>query len=88
MTEIDEVAALLRGTAQAHHEAFAATDGADPEWPLWYAEYLAPRLGELFGSEITRSQLVHSLLSAEETAGGSDWAESYASVLLERHATE
>lgn len=86
MAERHEVAALLRATAEAHHDAFAATDGADPEWPLWYAEHLAPRLGELLGTEITRSQLVHSLLLAEEAAGDSDWAGSYASVLLERHA--
>ena len=33
------IAKLLRETGHAHHEAFAATDGADPDWPIWYAEY-------------------------------------------------
>ena len=31
---------LLRETGHAHHAAFAATDGADPDWSIWYAEYL------------------------------------------------
>ena len=31
---------LLRETGEAHHQAYIETDGADPEWPLWYADYL------------------------------------------------
>lgn len=87
MTEVEEVAALLRDTAQAHHEAFADVDGADPEWPLWYAEHLAPRLRELLQPELTVSELVHSLMLADEAhPGDRDWAETYAALLVERHA--
>jgi hypothetical protein len=32
---IDELANLLNETAEAHHKAFAATEGEDPDWPLW-----------------------------------------------------
>ena len=31
---------LFREVGEAHHQAYIETDGADPEWPLWYAEYL------------------------------------------------
>ena len=31
---------LFREAGHAHHAAFAATDGADPDWPIWYADYL------------------------------------------------
>ena len=34
------LADLFLETGHAHHAAFAATDGADPEWPIWYAEHL------------------------------------------------
>jgi hypothetical protein len=34
-----ELADLLNETAEAHHKAFAATDGVDDEWPIWYADY-------------------------------------------------
>jgi hypothetical protein len=40
MTHQDPLAELLSRTAEAHHRAFAATDGEDPDWPSWYASYL------------------------------------------------
>ncbi len=87
MAEVKEVTALLRETAQAHHEAFAEVDGADPDWPLWYAEHLAPRLRELLHTDLTVSELVHSLIIADEAhPDDSDWAETYAALLVERHA--
>lgn len=85
--EVEEVAALLRETAQAHHEEFTEVDGADPEWPLWYAKHLAPRVRELLHTELTVSELVHSLMLADEAhADDGDWAETYAVLLVERHA--
>ena len=27
-------------TAEAHHKAFSATEGEDPDWPIWYADHL------------------------------------------------
>jgi hypothetical protein len=40
----DELANLLDETAEAHHKAFAPTEGKDPDWPLWYADYLLEKL--------------------------------------------
>jgi len=31
---IDELANLLNESAEAHHKAFTATEGEDPDWPL------------------------------------------------------
>jgi hypothetical protein len=36
---IGDLANLLNETAEAHHKAFAATEGEDPDWPIWYADY-------------------------------------------------
>lgn len=30
---------LFNEVGEAHHQAYIETDGADPEWPLWYADY-------------------------------------------------
>lgn len=79
---------LLRATAEAHHEAYLASDGVDPEWPIWYAGYLQAHLGGLLGPGVTRSELVELLRRAErahaDAADGSDWPLFYARVLLER----
>ena len=37
---------LLSQVGPAHHQAFAATDGEDPDWPTWYAAWLLDRLPE------------------------------------------
>jgi hypothetical protein len=37
---VDELANLLNETAEARHKAFAATEGDDPDWPIWYADHL------------------------------------------------
>ncbi|ETZ99541.1 hypothetical protein I547_5783 [Mycobacterium kansasii 824] len=39
-----ELADLLVETGERHHQAYADTDGADPEWALWYSGYLQARL--------------------------------------------
>ncbi len=85
---IDEVAALLRRTGEAHHRAYAETDGADPEWAIWYAGYLQAHLGDRLGARLTRSEVVYLLLHAEReqarTGGDEPWADAYARVLVAR----
>ncbi|HWS80921.1 MAG TPA: hypothetical protein VN178_07835 [Rubrobacter sp.] len=73
---------LFHEVGAAHHQAYIETDGADPEWPLWYADYLRERLGELLDASFTKSELVHMLvLVANEqplVAPGANWARYYA----------
>lgn len=80
---------LFRATGEAHHQAYIETDGADPEWPLWYAEYLRERLGPLLGATFTKSELVYLLIwVANEQpldAPGVDWARYYASFFIQRY---
>ena len=79
---------LLTETGKAHHEAFRAVDGDDPEWPIWYAERLQQPLGELLETEFTRSRLVLCLMTAEFERSARDadaeWAPYYADHFLER----
>jgi hypothetical protein len=80
---------LFRETGEAHHQAYIETDGADPEWPLWYADHLRERLAALLDASFTRSELVYLLiLAAYEQpleAPGADWARYYARFFIERY---
>ena len=86
--DITTLAALLREAGSAHHRAFKSVNGADSEWPAWYADYLAPRLEALFGTAFPVPALAADLaaLDAAQRAGapGTDWAADYAAALLNR----
>jgi len=84
------LADLFRETGTAHHRAFSQSDGEDPEWPLWYAEYLHARIAILAGRSFTRSELVYFFVSADrEHARQSprpDWPVFYADLFVQRYA--
>ena len=86
----NNLADIFLETGRAHHEAFAATDGADPEWPIWYAEHLQAPIADALGTPFTRSQLVYCVMDAdfERTARApdSEWPEFYADQFVERYA--
>jgi glutaredoxin len=81
---------LFREAGQAHHAAFAATDGNDPEWPIWYADYLQQPFAEQLDMKFYKSQLIYCLMNADfehqARSPESDWSEFYADQLLERCA--
>jgi hypothetical protein len=78
---------LFHEVGEAHHQAYIETDGADPEWPLWYANFLRERFGELLDASFTRSELVYMLVlvAAEQPlrAPGANWARYYAKFFVE-----
>ena len=86
----DRLADLFRETGTAHHQAFIQTDGADPDWPLWYAERLQERVGRLVGRPFTRSELVHFLVLADKEyarqSPRQDWPVFYADLFVQRYA--
>lgn len=85
------LAELFRRTGNAHHQAFAATDGADPAWPEWYADHLRAPLSELFGVSFERGPLadVLRLIDAEleRETGAPEWPFFYADWFLARYPT-
>ncbi len=76
-----KIEALFRETGKAHHKTFIHTDGADPEWPLWYAECLLNKLGKFLNSKFTKSELIHLIVSADKEmslmAPGAGWPACY-----------
>lgn len=84
---LDEWTELLRQVGPAHHRAFSATDGEDPDWPTWYAAWLLERSPEP-APEVDQARLAALLATAAEThkASGSteDWPGFYARFVTER----
>lgn len=83
-----EISELLKDTAHKHHQAFIDSDGADPEWALWYADQLKESLPALLGVPITRSRIIYELIRLDDTAttGEEEWSEVYAAELLKKYS--
>lgn len=60
-----ELAKLLQDTGHAHHQAFLATDGADPDWPIWYAGHMAESLPAALGTALSQTDIVRILLELD-----------------------
>jgi hypothetical protein len=86
----DALAQLFRSAGQAHHRAFAAVDRDDPEWPAWYAQYLAAPLGQLLSTPVETLQLAATLRGLDDemrrVAPSADWTLYYADWFLAQHA--
>lgn len=87
---IEALTTLFMAAGKAHQEAYETTDGVDPEWPLFYADYLLGRVESLLNAQPTKSELIYLLvhLSHEQPreAPGAPWARYYARVLVARYA--
>ena len=81
---------LFRDCERAHLAVFSAAAGEDPEWPLWYAEYLQYSLGQALATVFHKSQLIYSLMNAdfEHTARArdTDWVDFFAAEFIEHFA--
>jgi hypothetical protein len=91
MTDDDRtrLADLLHEAAETHHVVYRITDGEDPDWASWYAEWLLDlsELPQLLGARPVRSHLVHALVDLDRgyAAGSPDerWEDWYAARLPE-----
>lgn len=82
------VAALLHEAAETHHQVFRITNGNDPDWASWYAEWLIDlsELPDLLGVMPVRSELVYLLVRFDneylKEQPAMSWEESYARHLM------
>ena len=87
--KMQAIAAKLKQSGQAHHQAFLHTKGDDPEWPDWYADYLLDDLNDQLNADITRGQLSELLIELDRTyrseARDEDWTQFYADRLISLH---
>jgi hypothetical protein len=90
MTNTDSVLQLtdlFDRAAHAHHQAFLATHGEDPDWAAWYARWLLDPLGRALDRAYTVDELTQMLEAAEQQklarAPTADWRAYYAGFFLE-----
>jgi hypothetical protein len=86
------IAELLHEAAETHHVVYRITDGDDPDWASWYADWLLDlsELPDLLGTRPVRSHLVHALVELDqrfaEQRPDERWEGWYARRLVERFA--
>ncbi len=86
------IARLLREAAETHHLVYRITDGEDPDWASWYADWLTKlsELAQLLGRTPVRSELVYLLVLLDKDFTREQpeepWEQFYARRLAEHFA--
>lgn len=86
---IRRIAELLHEAAETHHVVYRITDGDDPDWASWYADWLInlSELPDLLETKPVRSELVYMLVHLDKefiaNAPGGKWEDYYAAGLVE-----
>ena len=64
---VARAADLLHEAAETHHLVYRITDGDDPDWASWYADWLLDlsELTSVLGKRPVRSHLVHALVELD-----------------------
>lgn len=92
MTTTESLGALLHEAAETHHVVYRITDGDDPDWASWYADWLVQHseLPTLLGKAPVRSHLVHALVQLDRdyvaTSPDERWEDWYAERLIDEFA--
>ncbi len=85
--QINNLTALFKEAGKAHHDAFIDVDGDDPEWPMWYAEFVHDKAMDIMNLEITKSELTYLFVAADlehrDEASDQPWANYYANFFSE-----
>lgn len=86
---ITQLAEMLHQTSEDHHVAYAATDGVDADWSIWYAAHLLEIGIERFlDAKLLKSDLIYLLVGADKKinleAPGARWERWYASYFVGR----
>lgn len=87
--KVAALSAQLHDAAELHHAVWRDTDGDDPDWASWYADWLLDHseLPALLDAKPVRSHLVHALVELDREHGAAaGWEETYARGLLARFA--
>ena len=96
MSAIDEgrIADLLREAAETHHRVYRITDGEDPDWASWYADWLIhhSELPQILHRTPVRSELVYLLVllgkEVDDQRPPEPWEQYYARRLADHFAQE
>ncbi len=91
---MNEIAETLHQAAELHHQVYAITDGDDPDWASWYADWLInlSALPKLLKIKPVRSELVYLLVKLDKdySRGKPDisWERYYAKEMISHFSNE
>jgi hypothetical protein len=89
MADLDRIAALLNEVSETHHSVYRITDGDDPDWATFYANWLVElsELDQALGTKPVRSELTYMLVRLDkeyaEQSPDEPWAQWYGARLAE-----
>lgn len=81
---------LLHQAGENHLATHQETNGDDPEWPIWYADYLLENgFATLLDAKLLRSDLIYLLVLVDKQqkseAPGAQWERYYANFFVARY---
>jgi hypothetical protein len=84
------VAELLHEAAETHHVVYRISEGEDPDWASWYADWLLDLSGlpDVLGARPVRSHLVHALVELDRAYIAESPAERWEDWYAERLETK
>ena len=89
---VRELSELLHQVAETHHVVYAISDGDDPDWASWYADWLVnlSALPRIVGRRPPRSELTWLLVGLDREftrdTHGQRWEDFYAHGMLQHFA--
>jgi hypothetical protein len=87
---IEQLTELFEAAGKAHHEAFIESDGGDPNWAMWYVDYLIFRLpaplDNILDEDILADLLTRLSQEYADRKPDKPWPRYYAEVLVEQYA--
>ena len=92
--DVEGLAGLLHEAAETHHRVYRITDGEDPDWASWYANWLIEltELPERLGRTPVRSELVYLLVlldkEVREQQPSGPWEQYYARRIVEHFTAD
>ena len=91
--KVQAVRRILHQVAETHHVVFAISDGDDPDWASWYADWLVnlSALPRILGRPPVRGELTWLLVDLDKEftrdMPARPWEEFYADRLVRHFAT-
>lgn len=87
--QIKKLTELFMATGHAHHQAFIETDGEDPDWAIWYGNYLEEPFAEILSIKLSADEITNQLISLDknftDASLSGHWTEFYADKLVETY---
>jgi glutaredoxin len=86
----NQLSDLFAEVELAHNEVFKGDGNNNPEWPIWYADYLQEPMSEILQIPFLKSSLIYCLMNANfehaSEAAGTQWQQFYSKHFINHFA--